>query len=142
MTVDSRITLITLGVADVASSTRFYESLGWRKSSASNEQVTFFHSAGTVLGLFNRQALADDAGVENSAVGFSGCTLAQNYNSKTEVDDVFAHALACGAREVKKPCDVFWGGYSGYFADPDGHLWEIAWNPIMPLDSKMLMQLP
>lgn len=142
MTLAPRITLVTLGVADVAASTAFYRRLGWKLSSASNDHVSFFDLDGAKLGLFGRQALADDAHVENAAPAFSGVTLAINYNSEAEVDEAYAHALACGAREAKRPEKVFWGGYSGYFADPDGHLWELAFNPYMPLGEDGQMMLP
>ena len=134
MSLDPRISLITLGVEDVARATAFYERLGWRKSPASQESITFIQLKGTVLGLFSRQALAEDAGIANTAGGFSGVTLAHNVPSERGVDAVFKFALSCGATEVKKPEKVFWGGYSGYFADPDGHLWEVAYNPFFPLD--------
>ncbi|MBK8458156.1 MAG: VOC family protein [Phyllobacteriaceae bacterium] len=142
MTLSPRITLITLGVADVAASTAFYQRLGWRLSPASNEHISFFGLDGTKLGLFSRQSLADDAHVENSPPGFSGVTLAHNCNSQAEVDAAYAFALSCGATAAKMPEKVFWGGYSGYFADPDGHLWELAFNPFMPLGEDGQMTLP
>lgn len=142
MSIPSRITLVTLGVSDVGVATQFYERLGWRRSAASNEAVTFFHSNGTVLGLFERGALAHDAHVENASPGFSGVSLAQNFRSEDEVNAAFQHAIACGGRPLKMPQKVFWGGYSGYFADPDGHLWELAHNPFMPLDANDHMTLP
>ncbi len=142
MTLPSRLTMVTLGVADVAAATAFYERLGFVKSSASNDSVTFFRLDGTVLGLFGRADLAADAHVEDSRPGFSGVTMAQNFASEAEVDDAFAHALACGATPAKAPEKVFWGGYSGYFADPDGHLWELAFNPFAPNDESGFMQLP
>lgn len=136
MSLDPRISLITLGVEDVARSTAFYEKLGWKRSPASQETVTFIQLKGTVLGLFARQSLADDAGVDNTAKGFSGVTLAHNVSSERGVDAVYKFALSCGATPVKAPEKVFWGGYSSYFADPDGHLWEIAFNPYFPLDKE------
>ena len=142
MPFDPRITMVPLGVADVAASTAFYEKLGFEKSSASQESVTFFKLKGTALGLFGRAALAEDAGVEDSKPGFSGVTLAHNLSSEAEVDEAYAHALACGATAVKQPEKVFWGGYSGYFADPDGHLWELAYNPFAENDENGFMQLP
>jgi uncharacterized glyoxalase superfamily protein PhnB len=128
--------LITLGVEDVARATAFYERLGWKKSSASQDAVTFIRLKGTVLGLFSRQSLAEDAHVENTPKGFSGVTLAHNVTSERGVDAVYKFALSCGATPVKAPEKVFWGGYSGYFADPDGHLWEVAYNPFFPLDKE------
>jgi len=142
MSFDPRISMITLGVADLAASTAFYEKLGFEKSSASQESVTFFKLKGTVLGLFGRAALAEDAGVEEAGSGFRAVTLAHNLASEAAVDEAFAHALACGATAVKKPEKVFWGGYSGYFADPDGHLWELAHNPYSENDENGFMQLP
>lgn len=136
MSLDPRISLITLGVEDVARATAFYERLGWKKSSASQETVTFIKLKGTVLGLFARQSLAEDAHVENTTKGFSGVTLAHNVTSERGVDAVYKFALSCGATPVKAPEKVFWGGYSGYFADPDGHLWEVAHNPFFPLDKE------
>ncbi len=142
MTLPSRVNLITLGVSDVSLSTQFYERLGWKKSTASNEQVTFFHSNGTVLGLFGREALAKDAQLDSVKDGFGGVTFAQTFESEAEVDTAFALALGCGAKPLKQPQKVFWGGYSGYFADPDGHAWELAYNPFMPLNAEGHMTLP
>lgn len=137
------ITMITLGVADIAASTAFYRKLGFKTSSASNDQVTFFHMNGTVLGLFGRDALAEDAGLEPTRPqSFEGSALAHNLSSREEVDAAFAFAVGCGAKPLKKPEEVFWGGYSGYFADPDGHLWELAHNPFAPLGEDGHMVLP
>jgi predicted lactoylglutathione lyase len=129
MTVPQRISIVTLGVADLAASTAFYESLGWQKSSASMDSITFFQTDGSVLGLYERDALADDAAVSAAGSGFRGVTLAINCTSAAEVDDVYGDWLAAGAVAVKPPQKVFWGGYSSYVGDPDGHLWEIAHNP-------------
>jgi catechol 2,3-dioxygenase-like lactoylglutathione lyase family enzyme len=134
--------MVTLGVADVARSTAFYESLGWRRSSASQATITFFALQGSVLGLFGREALAEDAAVDPSGSGFRGVSLALNCADRAEVDAVFAEWLDAGATPVKRPEAVFWGGYSGYVADPDGHLWEIAHNPLSPNDDEGRMQLP
>jgi predicted lactoylglutathione lyase len=136
MSLDPRISLVTLGVADVERATAFYERLGWKKSVASQDTITFIQLKGTVLGLFSREKLAEDAGVENTQPGFSGITLAHNVASARGVDAVFKFAVACGATPVKQPEKVFWGGYSGYFADLDGHLWEVAYNPFFPLDKE------
>lgn len=139
-----RISLITLGVDDVAASRRFYEKLGFVASPASQAEVAFFQLGGLALALFGRGALADDAHVDSdtSAGTFSGITLAHNCRSEAEVDQTFAHAIGCGATVRKQPEKVFWGGYSGYFADPDGHLWEVAYNPYFPLDAEGRLQLP
>ena len=139
---ESRITLITLGVEDIARAKAFYKALGWKASSASQPSVVFMQGNGFALALFGRQALAEDAGVENAPRGFAGISLAWNGASKAEVDRAFFKALAAGATAVKTPHDVFWGGYSGYFADPDGHLWEVAWNPFFPLDERGNLHLP
>lgn len=142
MSLDPRISLITLGVEDVARSTAFYERLGWKKASVSQDTVTFIQLKGLVLALFSRSDLAADAQVQNTPSGFSGATLAHNVSSETGVDAVFKFALSCGAVSVKAPEKVFWGGYSGYFADPDGHLWEIAYNPFFPQDAHGHIVLP
>jgi catechol 2,3-dioxygenase-like lactoylglutathione lyase family enzyme len=136
MSLDRRISLITLGVEDVARSTAFYERLGWTKAKASQDAITFIQLKGVTLGLFSRQSLAEDAHVENTAAGFSGVTLAHNVTSERGVDAVYKFALSCGATAVKEPEKVFWGGYSSYFADPDGHLWEVAYNPFVTMDAE------
>jgi uncharacterized protein len=142
LSIDPRISLVTLGVEDVARATEFYQKLGWTKSSASQDAVTFIQLKGTVLGLFSRASLAEDAQVDNTPKGFSGITLAHNVSSERGVDAVYKFAISCGATPVKDPEKVFWGGYSGYFADPDGHLWEIAFNPFFPLDAQGHIVLP
>ena len=120
--------MITLGVRDLPSATRFYEGLGFPLEQ-STPDVAFFALNGTWLGLFGRDALAADATVPPDGSGFNGITLAHNVSSEDEVDQVTREALNAGARQVKPPQPTDWGGYSGYFADPDGHLWEIAYNP-------------
>jgi predicted lactoylglutathione lyase len=139
---DRRVSLITLGVADLGASRAFYERLGLAASPASNADVAFFQLDGMALALFGRAALAEDAHVANSQPGFSGITIAQNQHSKAEVDRIMAEAKAAGATILKPAQDVFWGGYCGYFSDPDGHLWEIAWNPFFPLDARGRLSLP
>lgn len=138
----ARINLVTLGVADVGQSRAFYERLGLRASRLDNADVAFFDMNGTVLGLYGRAALAEDAGVADEAVHFHGSSLAINLGSKREVNEALEFAERCGARIVQPARDVFWGGYSGYFADLDGHLWEIAYNPLMVLNEKGQMTLP
>lgn len=124
-----RISMITLGVRDLKASIEFYEQgLGLPRKDSPPE-VAFFTLNGTWLGLYGRDALAEDAGVPAEGVGFKGVTLAHNVASGEEVDTVMDQAVRAGASMVKKPQKVFWGGYSGYFADPDGHLWEVACNP-------------
>ncbi len=142
MSLERRISLITLGVSDVARSTEFYGRLGWTRSSASNDDVTFIQLKGIVLGLFSRASLAADAHVEDTPPRFSGVTLAYNVTSEIGVDAVVKFVVSCGARLVKAPEKVFWGGYSGYVADPDGHLWEIAYNPFFPHDEHGHVVLP
>ena len=126
-----RISMITLGVRDIATSVEFYEKgLGFPRLE-SPPSVAFFKLNGTWLGLYGREALAEDAQVPADGSGFSGFALAHNVSSEKEVDGVVARAVKAGATLTKKPQKVFWGGYSGYFKDPDGHLWEVAHNPFM-----------
>lgn len=139
---EPRITLITLGVADVATSRAFYEKLGFRPSADSNANVTFMSAGGVALALFGRADLASDAAVANSVPAFSGVTLAHNVRSEVEVDSVMQEAVAAGAKVTKHAAATFWGGYAGYFADPDGHLWEVAHNPFWPLDERGQVKLP
>jgi uncharacterized protein len=138
----SRLAIVTLGVSDLGRATRFYEALGWKKSGASQEAITFFHSDTAVLALFDRAALAQDAHVDDRPTGFAAITLAWNCGSRADVDAAFALALNAGATAKKSPQEVFWGGYSGYFADPDEHLWEIAHNPFLPFDDDGRLVLP
>jgi predicted lactoylglutathione lyase len=139
---EPRISLVTLGVADLGRARAFYEALGWRPSPASTPEVAFFQGNGLALALFGRAALAADAGLSDQPAGFSGVTLAYNAHSKADVDEVFAEAVGAGGTRVKAPHDTVWGGYSGYFSDPDGHLWEVAWNPFFPLDPHGNLSLP
>ena len=138
-----RINLVTLGVADIAVSRAFYETLGFKASPAGNESVAFFDASGVVLGIYGHDALAEDASMESSpAPKFRGVSLAWNAESEAAVDAIFAHAVKSGAGPVKQPKKVFWGGYSGYFSDPDGHLWEVALNPFFPLNGRGQIELP
>ena len=124
-----RISMITLGVRDLAASIHFYEEgLGFPRME-SPPTVAFFTLNGTWLGLYGRDALAEDAQVSPEGGGFPGFSLAHNLGSEAEVDQLMAQALAAGATLAKAPQKVFWGGYSGYFKDPDGYLWELAYNP-------------
>ncbi|RAO45779.1 hypothetical protein GAR06_03297 [Micromonospora saelicesensis] len=122
---EQRISLITLGVADVARAKAFYQQLGWQGQEV--EETVFFQAGGLALVLWSRDKLAADAGIEE--LGTCAMTLAQNVRSRAEVDEVIATAAAAGATVTKPARETFYGGYAGYFADPDGHLWEIAWNP-------------
>lgn len=137
-----RIGLITLGVADLAKSVAFYrDGLGWQTREQGD--VAFIDCDGIILALFGRNDLAKDAGVENTApTAFNGMSLAQNLGSPEQVDAVFAIAVNAGGRVVKQPQKTEWGGYSGYFADPDGFLWEVAHNPFWPLDEAGHPHLP
>ncbi|MCZ7582661.1 MAG: VOC family protein [Deltaproteobacteria bacterium] len=137
------ITMVTLGVTDLERSRKFYcEGLGWTASSASQEAVVFIQAGRVVLGLFSRESLAEDADVSAEGSGFRGITLAHNVGSREEVDAVFDDVRRARATIVKEPQEVFWGGYSGYFADPDGHLWEVAHNPFWPLGDDGSVTLP
>ena len=136
-----RVTLITLGVADLAAARAFYARLGW-KEHGSNEGVAFYQMAGQVLALFGKGDLAADQGRPGATLGTGAITLAQNFASESEVDAAFAAALAAGATALKAPEKVFWGGYSGYWADPDGHVWEVAMNPFWPLAADGTLTLP
>jgi hypothetical protein len=142
MSVPPRITLVTLGVSDVAASTAFYRRLGWKLTKEGNEHISFFALDGIVLAVWSRAGLAGDAQVADTPPGFGGTALAINLASRGEVDAAMAAALAAGARITKAAEAVFWGGYSGYFADPDGHLWEVAHNPFWPLDERGRAILP
>lgn len=136
------LSVVTLGVRNIAAARSFYEALGLTAAPGSNEHVTFFDANGVVLALYGRAALAEDAAVEDSETGFAGVTLAWNVANETAVDNCMARAAAAGAMLVKPAQSAFWGGYHGYFADPDGHLWEVAHNPFWPLDANRRPQLP
>lgn len=126
---EQRLSLVTLGVSDMARARAFYEEgLGWMRANG-EEEVAFYQAGAIVIGLFGREALAADAGLSSEGGGFSGIALAYNVRSREEVAAVLDEAVAAGAMLVKPAQDTFWGGHSGYFADPDGHLWEVAWNP-------------
>ncbi|MGF1562516.1 MAG: VOC family protein [Geminicoccaceae bacterium] len=138
---EQRLSVITLGVQDLARATAFFEALGWRAASKS-DAIVFFQLGGLILGLFAREELARDAGVAADGSGFAGITLAYNTRSRDEVDALLAEAEAAGARVVKPAQDAVWGGYSGYFSDPDGHLFEICWNPFFPIDADGRVHIP
>ena len=142
MSVPARLSLVALGVADVARATSFFEALGWRKSSASNDDVSFFQLGGLALSVFGREALAEDAMISSEGSGFAGISLAINLESEAEVDRVAAEWVSCGGTMIKAPERVLWGGYSGYVADLDGHMWELAFNPGFPLLADGSIQLP
>lgn len=140
---EPRLSIVTLGVKDMTVSREFYEKgLGWPVSPSSNENVTFLRTHGAIISLFGREELAKDANVTSQGSGFRDFTLAHNVRSKEEVAQVLEHAENAGGRIVKHAQDVFWGGHSGYFEDPDGFLWEVAWNPFFPMNDKGEIQLP
>jgi catechol 2,3-dioxygenase-like lactoylglutathione lyase family enzyme len=131
--VEQRLSLVTLGVADLARTRAFYEALGWqalgwRTGAAPADDVAFFQSGGMIVALWGRDQLAEDSGVEDGG-GWGGVTLAHNMRSPEEVDAVIAEAQKAGARIARPGGKTFWGGYSGVFVDPDGHPWEVAHNP-------------
>ena len=139
---EPRVTLITLGVADVGRARRFYvDGLGWPVASFGGEEVAFLPLAGLVLALYRAADFAADTG-RPLATGSNGFALAHNTRSRAEVDAVFALARRAGARVLKAPEEKSWGGYAGYFADPDGHAWEIAWNPGFPFRADGSIELP
>lgn len=130
---EQRVSLITLGVSDLALAAGFYESLGWQQTD-SPDGVIAFDLIGQTLGLYPKSALAEELGLPEDAIGgFSGITLAHNLAEKSEVAELLDKARSAGARILKPAQDVFWGGHHGYFADLDGHIWEIAWNPFSKL---------
>lgn len=138
-----KINLITLGVADFQRAVDFYEKgLGWKKSSSSQDDVAFFPLGGIILGLYPRKLLAEDATISDEGSGFSGIAIAYNAKSEKEVDDVLKEVEKLGATIVKPGQKVFWGGYSGYFKDLDGHLFEVAHNPFWEMDSNDNLILP
>jgi predicted lactoylglutathione lyase len=141
--VPAHLSLITLGVADIAKSTAFYEQLGFvRSKTASQESVSFFQAGPVVLALWGRDEQRDDAQAAELWTGNGGIVVAQNVASEDAVDVMMARAEASGARILKPATKTFWGGYNGYFADPDGHVWEVAFNPFWELDEDGRVKLP
>ena len=141
---EPRITLIALGVADLARAVRFYrDGLGWPTTYAEGGPVAFFNTTGVRLSLYPLEHLAADIApeVQPARGGFGGITLAHNVRTKSEVSEVLAFAERAGGRIVKPAQDVAWGGHSGYFCDPDGYYWEVAWNPFTPLAADGFMNL-
>lgn len=129
-------------MADLERSRAFYERLGWQRSVRDAQGVVFFQAGCMALALYPREELAKDANVDPAGSGFVGMALAYNVRSRSEVDDILAQAQAAGARLWKPAQDAFWGGYSGYFADPDGFAWEVAWNPGFVLADNGSLRLP
>jgi catechol 2,3-dioxygenase-like lactoylglutathione lyase family enzyme len=143
VTVPARVSIATLGVRDVATATAFYRALGWELSPTSNDEVSFFRTAGAILGLYGHDALATDAGLDATpAPPFRGTSLAINVESPEAVVAALDAAVAVGGTLLRPAHLAEWGGTSGYFADPDGHAWEVAHNPFFPLDEQGLPQLP
>lgn len=141
----ARISFITLGVSDLKRSQQFYETwFNLKPSKSSNENILFYQLGDIVFGLWWREKLAEDAGqMERLGMpGFSGVAFARNFKTKEEVDYEMSRAVRAGGICSKPAADTFWGGYSGYITDPDGHAWELAWNPHWPLDSEGRIQLP
>ena len=139
---EQRVSIITLGVADLGRSREFYERLGWRRSMAKEEGIVFFQAGGMALALYPRSELAKDANIAADGQGFNGVALAYNARTREEVDSVLVEAKVAGARILKPAEQAFWGGYSGYFSDPDGFLWEVAWNPSFPIAADGSIRLP
>jgi uncharacterized protein len=143
MKVEPRLSLLTLGITDLARTRAFYEqAFGWSASTASQGDVVFFKTPGSVIALYPRHLLAEDACVPAQGSGFGGVACAFNVAAKEDVAKVLARAEKAGAKITKKAQDAFWGGHSGYFADPEGHLWEVAWNPGFTLGEDGFPKLP
>src|SRR5262245_12243163 len=139
----ARLTLLTLGVKDIARSAAFYEALGFRRKARNADGVAFFEAGGVILSLWSPDQLAADADIApQEPSGFRGVSLAWNVASTRDVDHAMEHAVAAGATLLRPPHDVFWGGYTGYFADPDGHIWEVAYNPHWPFSDDGRLLLP
>jgi predicted lactoylglutathione lyase len=138
---EQRVSLITLGVRDVPAARRFYEQLGWRGQEV--EETVFFQAGGQAVVLWDRGKLAADSGIDDDReCSFGGLALAHNVRSAEEVDDVVRRAGDAGAAVTRPPSATFYGGYAGCFRDPDGHVWEIAWNPGFPLDDAGNLTVP
>jgi uncharacterized protein len=140
---EQRVSLITLGVEDLARATAFYEALGWKRGFRAAEGVSFFQIGGIILSLWSQESLAEDAGVAaRTDRGFRGVALAHNVRERNEVDAVVAALEAAGGTVTKPPEEKVWGFYGAYVADPDGHLWEIAWNPSFAIAEDGGIKLP
>jgi predicted lactoylglutathione lyase len=139
--VEQRLSLVTLGVGDLAAARSFYAGLGWHSNAAPEDDVVFFQAGGMVVALWSRAELAEDSGVEDPG-GWGGVTLAYNTRSPDEVDEVIETARSAGGRILREPAETFWGGYSGVFADPEGHPWEVAHNPRWEIGEDGSVTLP
>ena len=138
---EQRVTLITLGVRDLGRARAFYRALGWHPA-REQEGVSFYQIHGAVLALFGLDDLADDMDRPVGELGTGAMTLAQNFETEEDVDAAFHRAVQAGAKALKVPRATSWGGYSGYYADPDGHVWEVAMNPFWPLAQDGRLTLP
>ena len=139
---DQRISIVTLGTDDLPRAVAFWEAMGWPRKARAFEAIAMFQAGGLAFALYPFEKLAQDCGMTDRGPGFGGFTLAHNVASKAEVDALLLKAVECGATLQKPAHDAFWGGYSGYFLDPDGHPWEVAWNPFVPLGADGGMVLP
>jgi len=139
--VEQRLSLVTLGVADLARARAFYEALGWHSDTDPSLDVVFFQAGGMVVALWGRALLAEDSGVEDPG-GWGGVTLAYNVRTPQEVDEVLAEAERAGATIPRRGAETSWGGYSGVFVDPDGHPWEVAHNPRWTIGPDGSVSLP
>lgn len=139
---EQRLSLVTVGVLDLARAAAFYERLGWRRSLAAAEGVAFFQVGGIGLSLYPLGDMEKEAGVRIASEGSPRIALAYNTRSREEVDTVLAEAVAAGGTLLEKGRDAEWGGYFGHFADPDGIVWEVAWNPGFPIDAEGSIRLP
>jgi predicted lactoylglutathione lyase len=138
---EQRVSLVTLGVRDLGRARAFYEALGWHTNAEPGDDVVFFQAGGMVVALWDRARLAEDSGVEDGG-GYGGITLAHNVRSPQEVDAIVAAAEASGATVTRVPAETVWGGYSGAFADPEGHPWEVAHNPRWEIGADGSVTLP
>lgn len=138
---EQRVSLVTLGVEDLARARAFYEALGWKTGATPAEDVVFFQAGGMIVGLWGREQLSEDSGVEDLG-GYGGVTLAYNARDRAEVDAVIEEARAAGATIAREPGEAFWGGYTAVFVDPDGHPWEVAHNPHWEVDTQGRVSLP
>lgn len=137
-----RLSLVTLGVKDVTAAAKFYEDMGLQRRLKNAEGVAFLEAGGVVLSIYSREALAKDIGAENEKAGFGGVTLAYNVPTEAEVDLVLGAAQKAGGKILKEADRIFWGGYVGYFADPEGHIWEVAHNPGFSFDDRGHVVVP
>lgn len=139
---EQRFSLVTLATRDLARSTAFYEGLGWSRSVKEAPGIAFFQCGGAALALYPREEFFRDLGIEDDGSDVGGITVAYNARSRDEVDAVLGRVAALGGEIIKPGHEVFWGGYTSYFRDPDGHVWEVAWNPGFPVDETGAVHLP